>query len=170
MLNLAKILQSIDLPWMGGEGGGATKSVLGSQKTKKTIFGHVRYLFVFYFFPRTLNSFTLLGTDQNRSNPVNRLKLAANWVYMSGDELGSKFSYTPFWGRGCWGVKKHKNCPFFNQSIQNQKLYNISKNKPPKSIRRGDMGFPLSLTSKKCCSSRISPPNRARKLKLGMYI
>ena len=32
------------------------------------------------------------------------------------------------------------------------------------------MGFPPFLTSKNCCSSPISPPKCARKLKLGMYI
>ena len=32
---------------MADEGGISTKSVLGSQKTKKTIFNHIRYLFLF---------------------------------------------------------------------------------------------------------------------------
>ena len=57
---------------------------------------------------------------------------------MSGDELGSKFSCAPIWGRGCWGVKNAKIFPFFSRLIENQNLYNISKNQPPKSIRRAD--------------------------------
>ena len=36
-----------------------------------------------------------------------------------------------------------------SQSIENQKLYNISKNQALKSIRRGDMGFPPFFDFKK---------------------
>ena len=89
---------------------------------------------------------------------------------MSGDELGSKFSYAPILGKGVLRGQKRKICPFLSQSTENQKLYNISKNQPTKSIRGGDMGFSPFLTLKKFCSSPISPPNQARKLKLGMYI
>ena len=41
-------------------------------------------------------------------------------------------------GGGVIGGQKRKICPFLNQSIENEKLYNISKNEPCKSIRRGD--------------------------------
>ena len=65
------------LPMVDEEGmGESTKSVLGPQKTKKTIFSHVRFLFS--FFSRTLNSFTMLDSDQNRSNWINRLSLATD--------------------------------------------------------------------------------------------
>ena len=57
----------------------STKSVLGSLKTIKTIFSHVRYLFLlFYFFHRTLKLFTLLDIGQNHSNSVSRLSLVAD--------------------------------------------------------------------------------------------
>ena len=59
-------------------------------------------------FPRTIKSFTLLDTDQNHSNLVNRLSFAVDEIYMSGDDLGSKFGYAPNWGRGCWEVKNAK--------------------------------------------------------------
>ena len=44
-----RLLQSIDQCRIRGGGRTSTKSVLGSWKTKKTIFSHVRYLFLFYF-------------------------------------------------------------------------------------------------------------------------
>ena len=44
---------------------------------------------------------------------------------------------------------KRKNCLFFGQSIENLKLYDISKNQPPRSIRVGDMGFPPPFDLKK---------------------
>ena len=98
MSKKTRLLQSIDQWRMWRGGGDINKIYLGSQKTKKTIFSHARYLFL--FFSRTLNSFTLLDSDQNRSNSINRLSLAADKIYMSGDELGSKFSYVPIWKRG----------------------------------------------------------------------
>ena len=88
-------------PTADGEGGISPKSVLGPQRTKKTIFSHVRYVFLFIFFPRTLNSFTLFGKNQNRSNSINRLSLAADQICKSGDKLGSKYRYAPIWRRGC---------------------------------------------------------------------
>ena len=74
-----------------------------------------------------------------------------------------------FGGGGAEGSKTQK-LPFFNQSIENQKLYNVSKNQPLMSIRRGDIGFLPFLTSKKSCSSIISPSNIARKVKLDIHI
>ena len=53
-------------------------------------------------------------------------------------------SVMPQFGRvGAEGSKTQK-LTLLDQSIENQKLYKISKNQPSKSIRRGDMGF-LSL-------------------------
>ena len=51
----------------------------------------------FNFFPQSLKSFTKLDIDQNRANSVNRLSLAADQIYMSEDELRSKFSYVQIW-------------------------------------------------------------------------
>ena len=105
----------------GGGEGISPKSVLGLQMIKKTIFSHIKYLFLFYFFIffRTLNSFTPLG--------ISGVKIQSSSNLQEGVLRGQK----------C------KNCSFFSQSIENQKLYNISKTQPPKSIRRGDMGFSL---------------------------
>ena len=69
-------------PTMSEGKGISRKSVLGSWKSIKTIFIQVRYLFSFFKIyshppPFTLKSFTLLDTDQNRSNSVNRFSLAA---------------------------------------------------------------------------------------------
>ena len=66
----------------------STKSVLGSKKTIKTIFSRARYLhFIFYFiFSRTLKS--LWAQFSSRID-----------VYISGDELRSKFSQAPIQGR-----------------------------------------------------------------------
>ena len=46
-----------------------------------------------------------------------------------------------FEGGGTEGSKTQNLSSFFSQSIENQKLYNISKNQPPKSIRKGDIGI-----------------------------
>ena len=54
----------------------------------------------FYFFPRNLKSFTLLDTDQNRSNSVISLVFRADLMCMSEDDLESKFSDGPIWVRG----------------------------------------------------------------------
>ena len=53
---------------MADEGGISTKSVLGHRRPKKQFLA--RSDIHFHFFPPTLNSFTLLHTDQNRSNSV----------------------------------------------------------------------------------------------------
>ena len=44
-------------------------------------------------------------------------------------------------------------------------LFNISKNQPPKSSRRGDIMISPFLTLKEGSCSLLSPPSRARKLK-----
>ena len=67
---------------------------------------------------------------------------------MNGDDLGSKFSYAPVWGRGCWGVKNVKFAPF-SANWWKIKSCITSKNQPLKSIRREDMGFPLLFDLKK---------------------
>ena len=54
----------------------STNSILGLWKTIRTIFSHIWYLFSF-FAPQRLASFTLLDTDQNRSNSVNWFSLMA---------------------------------------------------------------------------------------------
>ena len=60
---------------MTDKGGNITKFILWSQETIRTSFSHVS---IFIFFSRKLNSFTLLGTEQNRSNSVKRHSLAAD--------------------------------------------------------------------------------------------
>ena len=48
-----------------------------------------------YFFPHILKSFILFDTDQNLPNLVELLSLAVDQIYMSEDDLESKFSGTP---------------------------------------------------------------------------
>ena len=73
-----------------------------------------------------------------------------------GGGLGSKFSHVPIEIGSVEGSKMQKLSIF----IGNQKLHNVSKNQPPKSVSRGNMegGFSF-LTLKNFCSSPISPPN-----------
>ena len=52
-----------------------------------------------------------------------------------------KIQPSPNLKEGVLRDQKRKICPFLNQSIKSQKLYNISKNKLPKLIRRGDIGI-----------------------------
>ena len=59
--------------------GNINKIRFGVPENQKTIFSRVGYLiFFFNFFSQTLNLLSLLNTDQNRSNSVNPLSLAAN--------------------------------------------------------------------------------------------
>ena len=67
------------------------------------------------------------------------------WVGMT---WGQNFVMPQFGGGGVERSKR-KICPFFSLLIENQKLYNISKNQAPKSIRKGDMKFPLLFDLKK---------------------
>ena len=98
----------------------------------------------FNIFSRRLKLFTLLDTERNRSNSVIRLSLAANWIPMSEDDLESKFIYVQIWGRECWRARNAKIILFSSQSIDNLKLYNISKNQPSRSVEGGGgMRFPL---------------------------
>ena len=63
-----------------------------------------------------------------------------------------------FGGGGAEGSKTQKLL-FFGQFIENLKLYNISKNQPPKSIKEGDMGFRPIFDLKKVLSFPNSTPN-----------
>ena len=83
---------------MADEKGALTKSVLGSQKTKKTILAISD--FYFYFFPPKIK-FIYSAWYWPKSVQFVWLSSAADWMYMSRDELRSKFTYAPIWGRGC---------------------------------------------------------------------
>ena len=52
-----------------------------------------------------------------------------------------KIQLCPNLGEGMLRSRKRKNFPFLSHSIENQKLYALYKNQPPKSIRRRDMGI-----------------------------
>ena len=56
--------------------------------------------------------------------------------------LGKNSAMSQFGGGGAEGSKT-QNFPFLSQWIENQKLYDISKNESPRSIRRGDVGISL---------------------------
>ena len=108
-------------------------------------------MFIFFIIsppPRALNSFTLLDTNQNRSKSVNQLSLEADQIYISGDELGSKFSYAPIWGGGAEVWETLNFPPFSSHLIENQKLYHISRNQAPKSIRMRDIRISLFFDPK----------------------
>ena len=60
-----------------------------------------------------------------------------------------KNSVMPQFGEGGAEGSKTQKLSFFGQLIENLKLYNISKNQPTKSIRRGDMGLPPIFDLKK---------------------
>ena len=64
--------------------------VLEDQKDNFLAKSDIYFYILSIFLPRTLNLFTLLDTDQNRSNLVNLLSLAGRaWgIYMSRNELG----------------------------------------------------------------------------------
>ena len=84
-----------------------------------------------------------------------------------------KIIYSAYeWG---WRVKiqsspnlrdqKRKISPFSSQLLENQKLYNVSKNQPLKSIRRGNMRFPIFWTLKSAV-----PPLSPLQIELGSWI
>ena len=50
-----------------------------------------------------------------------------------------KIQFCPNFGEGVLRAQKRKIFPFSNQLIENQKLYNISKNQLPMSVWMGDM-------------------------------
>ena len=59
-------------------------------------------------------------------------------------------------GEGMLRGQKPKICRFFYQLIENQKLHNIFENQPPKSIWRGDMGFP-PISDRKSAVPLLTP-------------
>ena len=88
-------------------------------------------VYFYYFFLQTLNSFTLFGTDQNRSNWVNWLSLAADSIYMSGDELGYKNSIVPRFREGDAEGSKTQNLAFFKLIDRKSKVVkHIQKSTP----------------------------------------
>ena len=88
--------------------------------------------------------YSALNTDQNRLNLVDRLSLASDLIYMSGDDLKPKIQSCPDIREGVQKGQKRKNCFFSSQLIENLKLYSISKNQPSKFIgREGMRAFPL---------------------------
>ena len=119
MSKKTRLLQSIDQQRM--RGGAYVQNTFWDPRWPKRQFLAVSGI---YFFFWTLNSFTLLSTDQNRFNSVNR---------MSEDELEVKIHLYPnFWEDGVLRRQKCKNYSFFSQLIENQKMYNISKDQPSK--------------------------------------
>ena len=62
--------------------------------------------------------------------------------------LGQNSVMPQLGGGGAMGLKTQNLPFFFHQLIRNQKLYNISKNQSPKSIRRGDEGIFLLFNLK----------------------
>ena len=86
-------------------------------------------MFITFFF-QTLKSFTLLDIDQNHYD--------WGWTWI-------KIPLCPNLEVGCWGVKIEKFAFSSNQSVKNQKLYNISKNQPTLNQWRGELWGGVSL-------------------------
>ena len=82
----------------------------------------------------------------------------------------SQNSVIPEFGEGVLRGINYKKCSLLSQSINNPKLYRVSKNQLPLSVGSGDMRFfPLFfLALKKDHSSPALPPNWARELEFGM--
>ena len=55
---------------------------------------------------------------------------------MIEDDFKSKLNYAEIKKDDAERSNMKRNCSFLNKSIKNAKLYNISKNQPPRSIRR----------------------------------
>ena len=127
------------------------------------------YFYFYLFFSQTLKSCILLDTDQYRSNSVNRLDLVADYKCMSRDELRSKFSYVPIWGRRCRGFENAKFASFLVNRQESKSCITYPKINPPSPLGTVIWSFTSFFTSKKCCSSPIAPPNQTRTLKLGVY-
>ena len=137
----------------------------------ETIFGHNWYLlftlFLTYFLPPSHpeieDYLPSLHTEQNLSNLYIEFRFAINLIFLSGNDLESKFGSAKIQGRGGGRVLLIKNCKnysFLSQYIDKLKLYNIFKNQPFTSIRRGRMRVSHFLIfEKKGCSFPISPPN-----------
>ena len=128
---------------MADEGGGiSTKSVLGPQKTITRIFSHVRYLFSIFpsniritysawYWPKLLQ----FGQSAQFGDELDICEWGWTWV---------KIQLFLNLGKAVLRGQKRKIRPYSNQSIENKKLCNTSKNQPPKSIRRRDMRiYPL---------------------------
>ena len=130
----------------------------------KRVFG--RFFLLFEFVPRV----TLLQIELESWNLLCLLSKSPRCAFWNFPLFWGKIQLRPNLGEGVLRGQNHKTCPFPSQSIENKKLYNISKSQPPKWIRKEDMKISPFLTSKNCCSSLISPPNWARKLKFDKYL
>ena len=125
-----------------------------SQSKKKRDFCRI---FSFCSFLEFVRRITPLQIELEIRNLLRILNKSPRCAFLRFSNFWVKIQWCPNSKKGVLRGQKSKICPFFDQSIENQKLYNISENQSPKSIRRGDMGFLPFLTSKKCCSSSISP-------------
>ena len=115
----------------------------------ENLYDHFRSceIFIYSFFFRGKKLFASLDTDQNRSNlGKNRFRLAADFIFWSGVNLKSKSNYVRIWVGSAERIKLQKLY---------LKLYNISKNQPPRRLEG--------------CSP-ISRPNWASKLKLALNV
>ena len=136
----------------------STKSVLGSQKTIKTIFGHVRYLifFLIIFLPSTKINYT--ARYKPKSLQFGQLDQFGGrfGIYECG-RLWVKIQLCSNLREEVLRGQKRKNCSFLSQSIENPQSYNMSKNQPSRSIRMGDMKSSSLFNPENSCSSPIIP-------------
>ena len=74
----------------------------------------------FYFSPRTLKSFTSLGTGQNRSNLVNRLRWWILYITRVGMIFGQNSFMSQFREGGVEGVKNAKTACSLSKPIDRE--------------------------------------------------
>ena len=141
MSNKTRQLQSIDQRRM--RGGISTKSVLGARRPKKQFstisdiyllifFPNIKFIYSAWYWQKSLQCGQSAQFDGGLDVHIwVRMKLVQNSVM---PQLGG--------GGGVLRSQKRKIYPFLSQLMRNQKLYNISKNQPPKSIGRRDGDFP----------------------------
>ena len=107
----------------------STKSVSVSYKTVTTIFRHIRYLFSFFqfIFPSKIKiiyhardgpKWLVFGKSAQYGGQSD--------IFMSGKDLGSKFSYVQIWGMGAEGPKAPKLLLFESVDVESEVVQHIS--------------------------------------------
>ena len=116
---------------MADEGGRIL--VLGSQQTKKTIFGHVRYLFLFIFFQTLV--LTKILPIRSIGSVWRRIRYIWEGMNLGKDSVMPQFEVEDAEG------SKTQDLRFFQPIDRKSKVVQYIRKSTPKLIRRGDWGF-----------------------------
>ena len=113
---------------------------------KKWFFRRISLFLSFLeFVPRT----TPLQSELGSLNLLCILNKSPRCTFYGSQLFRVKIHLCPNLREGVLRSQKRKNFPFFSQSIESQKLYNILKNQPLKSITRADMRISFLFDIKK---------------------